>query len=195
VRDALGPQVESTKMNQSHPTFGSGTRSQLEKVYQDAESEKTFFGRLSPGPCAYDAKARCRRPPETCRACLLSAIAASKPASAQSMPDEVLRCGLLTFTAHAHMKPFCTAFAPEPSDGCVQSGMGPQVLSDKRSNQTTGLGHGTRFNYDFVRRAKVRPTPAALTKRTAVLSRAAGWLRHRYTTCIILHDAMRSTRL
>jgi hypothetical protein len=35
--------------------------------------------------------------------------------------------------------------------------MGPQILSDKRSNQTTGMGYGTRFNYDFVRRAKDQP--------------------------------------
>lgn len=35
--------------------------------------------------------------------------------------------------------------------------MGPQVLSDKHSSQTTGLGYGTRFNYDFVRRAKEQP--------------------------------------
>ena len=35
--------------------------------------------------------------------------------------------------------------------------MGPQVLSDKRSNMVTGLGHGSRFNYDFVRRAKEQP--------------------------------------
>lgn len=35
--------------------------------------------------------------------------------------------------------------------------MGPQVLSDKRSNMTTSLGHGSRFNYDFVRRAKEQP--------------------------------------
>jgi hypothetical protein len=62
VRDALGPQVESTKGNPSKPTFGSGTRTQLEKVYQDAESEKTYYGRLSPGPCAYDSKVRCMRP-------------------------------------------------------------------------------------------------------------------------------------
>jgi hypothetical protein len=35
--------------------------------------------------------------------------------------------------------------------------MGPQVLSDKRTNMTTGLGHGDRFNYDFVKRAKEQP--------------------------------------
>lgn len=40
---------------------------------------------------------------------------------------------------------------------CVQSGMGAQVLSDKKSSLTTGLGHGGRFNYDFVRRAKEQP--------------------------------------
>jgi hypothetical protein len=39
----------------------------------------------------------------------------------------------------------------------LQSGMGPQILSDKRTNQTTGMGYGTRFNYDFVRRAKEQP--------------------------------------
>jgi hypothetical protein len=38
--------------------FGSGTREQREKVYQDAESEKTYFGRLSPGPCTYNSQAR-----------------------------------------------------------------------------------------------------------------------------------------
>lgn len=43
------------------------------------------------------------------------------------------------------------------SGGDVQSGMGPQILSDKRSNQTTGLGYGKRFNYDFVKRAKEQP--------------------------------------
>jgi hypothetical protein len=39
----------------------------------------------------------------------------------------------------------------------VQSGMGPQVLSDKRTNQSCGLGCGKRFNYDFVKRAKEQP--------------------------------------
>ena len=58
THEALGPQVESLKMNQSKAVFGSGTRSQREKVYQDAESEKTYYGRLSPGPCAYDARVR-----------------------------------------------------------------------------------------------------------------------------------------
>jgi hypothetical protein len=58
IRDALGAQVESLKHNASKPVFGSGTRAQCEKVYQDAESEKTYYGRLSPGPCAYDSKAR-----------------------------------------------------------------------------------------------------------------------------------------
>ena len=56
TRDALGSQVESLKHNASKPVFGSGTRNQREKVYQDAESEKTYYGRLSPGPCAYDSK-------------------------------------------------------------------------------------------------------------------------------------------
>lgn len=42
---------------------------------------------------------------------------------------------------------------------CLQTGMGPQVLSTKRSNATTGLGYGDRFNYDFVRRAREQPAP------------------------------------
>lgn len=48
--------MESYKETSSNAVFGSGTREQREKVYQDAESEKTYFGRLSPGPCTYDAK-------------------------------------------------------------------------------------------------------------------------------------------
>lgn len=37
--------------------------------------------------------------------------------------------------------------------------MGCQVLSSKRSNATTGLGFGDRFNYDFVKRARDQPAP------------------------------------
>ena len=56
IKTSLDPQIESLKTNPGKPVFGSGTRDQREKIYQDAESEKTYFGRLSPGPCAYDAK-------------------------------------------------------------------------------------------------------------------------------------------
>eukprot|EP00892_Ulva_mutabilis_P007404 jgi/Ulvmu1/5035/UM021_0052.1 len=56
VKAGLGAQVESYKETSANAVFGSGTREQREKVYQDAESEKTYFGRLSPGPCTYDAK-------------------------------------------------------------------------------------------------------------------------------------------
>jgi hypothetical protein len=56
IKDAFGRQIESYKDNTSHTVFGTGTRDQRDKVYQDAESEKTYFGRLSPGPCAYDFK-------------------------------------------------------------------------------------------------------------------------------------------
>lgn len=59
VKAGLGVQVESYKETSSNAVFGSGTREQREKVYQDAESEKTYFGRLSPGPCTYDAKVIC----------------------------------------------------------------------------------------------------------------------------------------
>lgn len=59
VKAGLGVQVESYKETSSNAVFGSGTREQREKVYQDAESEKTYFGRLSPGPCTYDAKVLC----------------------------------------------------------------------------------------------------------------------------------------
>lgn len=58
TKTSMDAQVESLKHNTSKPVFGSGTRDQREKVYQDAESEKTYFGRLSPGPCAYDSKVR-----------------------------------------------------------------------------------------------------------------------------------------
>jgi hypothetical protein len=56
MKTSMELQVESTKVNTSRTVIGSGTRDQREKVYQDAESEKTYFGRLSPGPCAYDTK-------------------------------------------------------------------------------------------------------------------------------------------
>lgn len=56
TKPSIDTQVESMKHNTSKPVFGSGTRDQREKVYQDAESEKTYFGRLSPGPCTYDSK-------------------------------------------------------------------------------------------------------------------------------------------
>jgi hypothetical protein len=52
----MEPQIESTKQNTCKSVFGSGTRDQREKIFQDAESEKTYYGRLSPGPCAYDAR-------------------------------------------------------------------------------------------------------------------------------------------
>lgn len=39
----------------------------------------------------------------------------------------------------------------------LQSGVGPQVLSNMRSNPATTLGCGKRFNYDFVKRAKAQP--------------------------------------
>lgn len=55
---SMGPtkQIESHKENSFSPMFGSGTRDQREKIYLDAESEKTYFGRGSPGPCAYESK-------------------------------------------------------------------------------------------------------------------------------------------
>lgn len=39
----------------------------------------------------------------------------------------------------------------------LQSGVGPQVLSNMRTNPATTLGFGKRFNYDFVKRAKEQP--------------------------------------
>jgi hypothetical protein len=39
----------------------------------------------------------------------------------------------------------------------VQSGTGKQVLSHMRTNQSTTLGYGKRFQYDFVKRAKEQP--------------------------------------
>jgi hypothetical protein len=39
----------------------------------------------------------------------------------------------------------------------MQSGVGPQVLSNMRSTPATSLGHGKRFQYDYVKRAKEQP--------------------------------------
>lgn len=87
LREALGEQVESLKHNASKPVFGSGSRAQREKVYQDAESEKTYYGRLSPGPCAYDSKVR------------YSHVADARPLQISTLFPAVMRSFLLSWPA------------------------------------------------------------------------------------------------
>lgn len=49
-----GDQFESTKSSTPKPRFGTSNREAGEKQYISAEHEKSGFGRMSPGPSAYN---------------------------------------------------------------------------------------------------------------------------------------------
>ncbi|KAK9840151.1 hypothetical protein WJX74_004174 [Apatococcus lobatus] len=125
TKSSVGDQFESTKSSTPKPRFGTSNREAGEKQYISAEHEKSGFGRMSPGPSAYN---------------LSGGLGKQTRSDRTSLPS--WRLGTeKRFSDYAARE---SANAPGPGQYRQGSAVGQQPMSTKKNLPSIAFGASTR---------------------------------------------------